>query len=163
MLRNNAPRMAKSGRDRDIHVFCVERNCVIEEGFCHYVCPKTQECPLWNRNHELFHSMTKPIYYDQRPRPDLPAMKPRQPHTLPTKPHPVNFLPNQVLESPTTTIHQVNDLRNAPWIGHVKGYKWPECECPACCSELLINLMRETHKSYRQKPQNLSHKQASLT
>jgi hypothetical protein len=156
LLRTNARQTAKSERGQGIHVFCVERNCAIEEGFCHYVCPNVQECPLWRSDHELVRSMTKPIYYDQRPRRLLPNVEDRKPPRPSAKHQTGNYIPNRLLLNSTSTMHQVRDLQNVPWIGHADGYKWPECECPACCSELLINLMQDTHKSHRQKPQNPS-------
>ena len=152
-----------SGRARNIHVFCVERKCVIEEGFCRYVCPKTHECPLWRDEHKILRSMGKPIYYDQRPSQFTHSREQLEPNTLTPKQHSVNFIPNQFLETSAPTMHQFNELRKAPGIGHVEGYKWPECECAACCSELLMNLMQETHNSYRQKTQQSSHTQIALT
>jgi hypothetical protein len=163
LLRKNAKQTATSGRARNIHVFCVERKCVIEEGFCRYVCPQTHECLLWRDEHEILRSMAKPIYYDQRPSPFTHTREPLKPRTLTPKQHSVNFIPNQFLETPPPTMHQFNELRKAPGIGHVEGYKWPECECAACCSELLMNLMQETYSSYRQKSQQSSHTQSALT
>ena len=162
MVRKNAKQTATSGKARSIHVYCVERKCVIEDGFCRYVCPQTHECLLWRNEHEIFRSMTKPIYYDQQPNRFTYTGEQLTPHTLTPKKQPVDYIPNQFLETSALTMHQFNELRNAPGIGHVEGYKWPECECAACCSELLMNLMQET-SSYRQKTQQSSHTQAALT
>lgn len=161
MLQKKVHKKAKSGGRQGIHVFCIERKCVIEEGFCHYVCPKTRECPLWNDDNQLFRSIAKPIYYDQRLETDLPTTEQLDPCISTEKHYRGSFIPNRLLETPNTIMHQVNDLRKAPWIGHVEGYKWPECECAACCSELLINLMQET-RSHRQKTQQPLNGKASL-
>jgi hypothetical protein len=143
-------------------VFCIERNCVIEEGFCHYVCPKTRECPRWKGNNEVLRAYAKPIYYNQQVETAYPPTERLDPRVSAETQHRVNFTPNRLLETPNTTIHQLNDLRKAPWIGHVEGYQWPECECVACCSELLINLMQETHRSHRQKTQQPFNGKAAL-
>lgn len=163
MLGKNAKQLAKSGSVRNIHVFCVERKCVIEEGFCRYVCPESQECSFWRDERELFRQMTKPIFYDQRLSQFANTKEQLKPNTLTPKQHSVNFTPDPFLETSPATMNRFNELRKAPWIGHVEGYKWPECECAACCSELLINLMQETHSSSRQKTQHSSHTQTALT
>jgi hypothetical protein len=163
LLGKNAKQTATSGRAHNVHVFCVERKCVIEDGFCRYVCPQTHECHLWREEHNILRSIAKPIYYNQRSSQSTHVKEELKPHTLTPKQHSVNFIPNQSFETSPPTIHQFNELRQAPWIGHVEGYKWPECECAACCSEMLMDLMQETYRSYRQKTQQSFHTQAKLT
>lgn len=162
MLRHKTHQKAKSGEHRGIQVFCIERKCVIDEGFCHYVCPKTRECPLWSDNNELLRSYAKPIYYNQQVETIYPATERLDPRISAETQNRVSFTPNRLLETPNTIMHQMNDLRKAPGIGHVEGYKWPECECAACCSELLINLMQETHRDHRQKTQQSIHDKTTL-
>jgi hypothetical protein len=161
LLRKNAKHTQSEGV-RNSYVFCVERKCVIEEEFCRYVCPKTQDCPLWHDEYEIFRQRSQPIYYDQRSSRVAHTLKQHTPNTLTPQQHSVNFISNQFLETASTSVHQFNDLRKAPGIGHVEGYKWPECECPACCSELLINLMQETY-SFQQKTQHSSHTHTART
>lgn len=140
-----------SGKRQGLHVFCIERHCIIEEGFCRYVCPQTRECPLWRRARErqASHSIAKPIYYDQQVDTVFPTIIPHDSRRVMEPPRQASFTPSGELDIPHIVMHQMSELRKAPGSGHVQGYKWPECECAACCSELLINLMQDNQRSPR--------------
>jgi hypothetical protein len=45
-------------------------------------------------------------------------------------------------QNPDKAIAQVNFLSHFPWVGHIKGAKFPDCQCLRCKGLNLINRLK---------------------